>query len=128
MMQFLSCLLTALEPFPEARLAAADALEQGGWMTDPTPHEETEGAAAQQDAVAEPVRDIPAEVIAPAEGCAEKTETKTQPNSNETTTKVQPTNSEPAAKPAPSPTPAPRNGLSPWDPLDAKHWIVFSSS
>ncbi len=34
--ELISCLLTALSPFPEARLAAAEMLAQGGWMIDPT--------------------------------------------------------------------------------------------
>jgi hypothetical protein len=151
LMDFISCLLTALEPFPEARLAAADALERGGWMAEPEQVEMPRQGevvvvsgetSAQAEAVVEPVRDIPADTapLPPAlagnaasngerrEGMPPGTETRAQPTCNETTTKQQPNGSEPAAKPASAPTPPPRNRPSAWDPLDAKHWIVFSSS
>jgi hypothetical protein len=170
--EFMTCLLNALTPFPEARMAASDALEKGGFFADPNPPEQIEpteecpaqpktvadasgsweasvtenGALAepvrvepQISALAEQVRDIPEPPSAvPAGGSSGNversagkppgTETKTQPRCNEQTTKTQATVSQPAAKPASTPTPSPRKGPSAWDPLDAKHWIVFSSS
>src|SRR5207248_138996 len=89
-------------------------------------------------AVAEPVRDIPADIeVAPTtptrataagverrEGTPQGTETRSQPNRNE----KHATGNEAASDPPPRPTPAPRNRPSAWDSLDARHWIVFSSS
>jgi hypothetical protein len=153
-MDFITCLLTALEPFPEARLAAADALERGGWMADPEQPEMPEQAeavvvsaepATQREALSEPARDALPESLplssSPAasagsaatsvetrSGKPQGTETKTQPKRIETTTNKQATVNEPAAKPASGAAATPRNGPSAWDPLDARHWIVFSSS
>jgi hypothetical protein len=160
--EFMTCLLNALTPFPEARMAASDALEKGGFFADPNQPEmpeqgeqvsRSEETATENGAPAEPVRDTPqtAGALAPqvrdvpqpppaappdgSTGNVERsagkppgTETKTQPMCNEQTTKTQATVNQPAAKPASTPTPSPRKGPSAWDPLDAKHWIVFSSS
>jgi hypothetical protein len=126
-MEFLACLLKALTPFPEARLAAAAALEQGGWMDDPAEPETAEQGESPavvaetvppQVAPVEPMRDnsdaptlpasVPAPSVSPAanverrEGPAQGTETRAQSNSNETTTKQQPTGNETTTKPAPN--------------------------
>jgi hypothetical protein len=149
LMDFIACLLTALEPFPEARLAAADALERGGWMAEPEQVEmprqgevvvASGETSAQADAVAERGRDIPAAVqgiaVTPAGNAASNgeervgtpqgTETGVQPTCKQMTTKRQANGNKPAAKLATGPTPVPQNRPGAWDSLDARTWIGFT--
>ncbi len=144
------CLLTALTPFPEARLAAALALDDSGLLSRDPPLEEEAVTADSVPAVEEPrVEERPAMVVeemAPLPSGAEVTpvvemgtveavrtmaehEDVSEPQATriETTSKPQRSDKEPATKPQPRSEKTAKTRVNAWDSLDAAHWTVFSS-
>jgi hypothetical protein len=147
MQGLIGTLLAALSPFPEARQAAAQALIEGGWASDPdapaqplTPlsaPEQPAAAGCATEAVAEeraheavslPEKASP-EASKPAPAAAERADARPaaglQPGRIETAFKVHPADMETKAFGLPR-RPAASQEPSPWGFLGAGYWGEFS--